>query len=179
MAAKRKNLFLYLALACFLGIILIFIFDGYIGVYDRLVMDTGQYLQTIESDQWAQTDRFAGVFSVSIERGGRVDFTYTVENHRFSEYRADIGITLWQNKAQIGDIGFIPDEPLIIPAFGKKELAWSINAAGIIPAGYPVEQNYIVNVKINRGDIVREVSVYIQASPTIIKTVPAPEVPTR
>jgi hypothetical protein len=179
MKVKRHNLFLYLALACFLGIILIFIFDGYIGVYDRLVMDTSRYLQTVESDQWEQTDRFSGIFSVSIERDGRIDFTYTVENHRFSEYTADIGITLWQNKAQIGDIGFIPDEPLMIPAFSKKELSWFIEATDIFPAGYPVEQNYIFNVKINRGDIVREVSVYIQASPTIIKTVPAPEVPTR
>jgi hypothetical protein len=179
MKVKRHNLFLYLALACFLGIILIFIFDGYIGVYDRLVMDNGRYPQTIEYEQWEQSDRFSGILSVSIERDGRIDFTYTVENHRFSEYTADVAISLWHNQAQIGDIHFIPDEPLIIPAFDKKELAWSIEATDIIPAGYPVEQNYIVNVKINRGDIVREASVYIQASPTIIKTVPAPEVPAR
>ncbi len=174
MAIKHNSLFLYLALVCFVGIILIFIFDGYMGVYDRLVMDNNQYIQTVESDQWARQDKFGGIFSVSVERGGRVDFTYTVENHRFSEYMADIEITLWQNKAQIGDIHFIPDEPLVISAFDKKELTWSITPDNIIPPGYPVEQNYFVNMKIKRGDIEREVNLSVYASPTIIKTVPAP-----
>ena len=36
MAAERRNLFLYLTLACFLGIIAIFIFDGYVGIYDTI-----------------------------------------------------------------------------------------------------------------------------------------------
>ena len=51
MTVKHKNIFLFLALACFVGIILIFVFDGYIGVYDRLVMDNHLYLQTVEYDQ--------------------------------------------------------------------------------------------------------------------------------
>jgi hypothetical protein len=171
MTAKHNNLFLYLALACFVGIILIFVLDGYLGVYDRLVMDNNQYIQTVESDQWTQTERYSGILSVSVERGGRVDFTYTVQNHRFSEYADSVDVSLWYNKVKTADL---LSRQLSIPAFDKEELAWSITANDIIPAGYPAEQNYIVNIKINRGDIEREVNVIVQASPTIIKTVPAP-----
>jgi hypothetical protein len=177
MTAKHNSLYLFLALACFVGIILIFVFDGYMGVYDTLAMDNGQFQQTVEGDQWARQEKYGGFVSVPVERGGRIDFTYTVENHRFTEYSADIKITLWQNKAQIGDIGFIPDEPLIIPAFNKKELTWSITPDYIIPADYPAEQSYNVNMEIKRGDIVRQVNVNIYASQTAAKTIPLPAPP--
>jgi hypothetical protein len=168
MTAKHKNLFLYLALACFVGIILIFIFDGYIGVYDRLVIDNGQYLQTVENDQWGRTDRFSGISTVTMERGARVDFTYTIENHRFSEYSNSVDISLWHNKEKVADL---LSRQLAVPAFDKEEMTWSINTVNIIPADYPTEQSYNVNIIIKRGDTEREVTIYVSPQ-IIIKPVP-------
>ncbi|GAI56646.1 unnamed protein product, partial [marine sediment metagenome] len=38
----RKNLFLYLTLACFFGLIAIFIVDGYLGIYDTIYVTAGE-----------------------------------------------------------------------------------------------------------------------------------------
>jgi hypothetical protein len=170
MAVKHKNLYLYLTLACFMGIILIFIFDGYMGLYDTLIMDNGQYQQKVEADQWSQPERYGYLASAGVERGGIIDFTYTVENHRFSEYTADVSITLWHNKAKIGDIGFIPDKPTIIPAFDKAELKWSLDTSNIFPEDYPAEQGYNLNMVIRRGEIERKINININPSPYPVKT---------
>ena len=171
MAVKHKNLFLFLALSCFVGIILIFIFDGYIGVYDRLVIDNNQYVQTVEGDQWPQQERFGGIVSVSVERGGRVDFTYTVENHRLSEYSETVEVSLWSNKVKIADL---LSQHISIPAFDEENVTWSINTDDIIPAGFPDEQNYTFNIRIIRGDIEREINIYVYPSAAAIKTIPIP-----
>jgi hypothetical protein len=39
---------LYLALACFAGLIAIFIADGYLGIYDTAYVTAGEYEQEIE-----------------------------------------------------------------------------------------------------------------------------------
>ena len=174
MKAKRNSLYLFLALACFVGIILIFIFDGYIGVYDRLVMDAGGYKQTIESDDWAQQERYGGMVSVGIDANGGIDFTYTVENHRFSAYSGAVDVSLWYNKVKTADL---LARQLSVPAFNQSELTWTINAADLVSANLTTGQSYIFLVRITRGDIERDISVNIYASPAGIKTIPIPAPP--
>ena len=58
MATKRKSLFLYLTLACFLGLIAIFVVDGYMGVYDTFYLTTGEYEQKIGPGSWLKQDRY-------------------------------------------------------------------------------------------------------------------------
>jgi hypothetical protein len=174
MAVKHNSLYLYLALACFVGIILIFIFDGYIGVYDRLVMDNGQYKQTVESDQWAQREKYGNSVSVGTERGGQVDFTYTVENHRFSEYADSVDVSLWYNKVKTA--GLLSTQ-ISIPAFDKKELQWTINTTELVSANFTTGQNYLFNVKIKRKDIEREINVNINVYPDGLKVIPVPAPP--
>ena len=157
MAVKHKNLYLYLTLVCFLGIILIFIFDGYMGVYDNLVIDNGQYKQTVTTDQWAQQERF-GLISTGMDRNGRLDFTYTVENHRFSRYSESLEVYVLYNREKIADLS---NGLLSIAPFSKSEGGWAFNAADIVPADYPVDQNFNVNVVIKRGDITREIFVSV------------------
>jgi hypothetical protein len=171
MAAKNNSLFLFLALACFVGIILIFIFDGYIGVYDRLVMDNLQYKQTVEGDQWAQQEKFGGVVGTSIDRSGQVDFTYTIENHRFSPFTDSVKISLWSNKVETANL---LSEQVSIPAFDKKEFKWTVSAVDILPANYSTGQSYFVSLKIKRNTIERQVNVNVYTSPDTIKMIPAP-----
>jgi hypothetical protein len=165
MTAKRhNNLFLFLALACFLGIVIIFIADGYMGLYDTLLMDTGQYKQTITADQWAQPERYGGAFNVGVPSNGNVDFTYTIENHRFSAFDAPIQVTLLYNDINIKDV---LSQEIAVPAFGKQELKWSINAANLYSANMTVGQSYNYNLQIKRGNITREVILNVYASGTI------------
>ncbi len=160
MAVKHKTLYLFLALACFLGIILVFVFDGYIGVYDSLVMDTGQFPQKIEADQW-QTERFGYLVSMGVERGGRIDFTYTVENHRFSAYEADVDVSLWFGEEKLSDL---TSGQISAGAFNNGELKWTLETAGLVPDGYPEDQSYNVDLIINRSGIERRI--YVNISPS-------------
>ncbi|MFC1942637.1 hypothetical protein ACFLWU_05415 [Chloroflexota bacterium] len=161
MAAKRNNLFLYLTLVCFVGIILIFIFDGYLGVYDTVVLDNGQYSQKIETDQWSQ-EKYDYRASTGVERGNQVEFTYTVENHRFSGYSADVEVSFLHNDEIISDpiVDVITAE-----AFGMDEMKWILDADAFVPADYPSEQQYIVNVLVKRDNVQREVLVNISGLP--------------
>jgi len=168
---KRNNVFLFLALACFVGIILIFIFDGYIGVYDSLVMDNGQYKQTVAADQWAQQAKYGGIVSVGVDQNSQVDFTYTIENHRFSAYTGSLDVSLWYNKVKKADL---LSKQLSIPAFDKEELNWAINPMQVVSANFTTGQNYIYNIKIRRGNIERDINVNIYFSSNGIKIIPPP-----
>jgi hypothetical protein len=168
MAAKRKNLFLYLTLACFLGIILIFIFDGYMGLYDSLEMDTGQYRQTIEADQWSRQEKYSYLSSIGVERGGSIDFIYKIKNHRFSQYSDFVEASLWRNDEKITDI---MSETLSVKSFDEKELTWSLNTAELVPGDIPAELNYNLFIVINRGEVEREIMIDIYPSPYPIRPV--------
>lgn len=50
MAIKRKTAHTYLTRAHFLGIIAIFIVDGYMGIYDTIYATSGEYERKIEPD---------------------------------------------------------------------------------------------------------------------------------
>lgn len=171
MAVKHRNLYLYLALACFVGIILIFVFDGYMGVYDSILMDNGQYQQRVETDQWAEPERYGYLASMGVERGGRIDFTYTVENHRFSGYKDTVAVSLWYGQEKISDI---VTETISAGAFDNAELKWSLDTSRLVPEDYPAEQSYNVNMVIQRGDIERRININVNPSPYPVKTIPAP-----
>ena len=170
MAVKHNNLYLYLTLACFLGIILIFIFDGYMGVYDTIVMDNGQYQQRVEADKW-QTEKYGYLAMMIVERGGRIDFNYTVENHKYSAYSTDIKVSLYYGQEKLADL---LTGTITAGAFNKGDTKWSLNASNIVPQDYPAEQSYNLNIIIRRGEIERKINININPSPYPAKAIPAP-----
>jgi hypothetical protein len=171
MAGKYKTIYLLLALACFLGIIAIFVFDGYMGVYDTLRIDNGQFPQTIATEQWQQQEEFGYPPTVSLDRDRSVNLTYIVENHRFSTYSADVAISLWDGADKVGDVAA---GRVSADAFGSGELTFTMNAGGYIPADYPPETSYNLIMLIERGGVERRVSVYINPGPPKTITIQPP-----
>lgn len=169
MAVKHKTLYLYLALVCFIGIILIFVFDGYMGVYDTLIMDNGQFQQKVEADQW-DMDRYGGLAGTNMERGGRINFTYKVENHRFSSYKSDIQISLYYQQQKVSDIF---SGEIEAAAFKEGTIDWSLGAGEIIPADFPSDQAYSAYLLLKRGDVEHRINIYVSPSYPV-KTVPVP-----
>jgi hypothetical protein len=165
MAAKKHNsVFLFLALACFLGIVIIFVADGYMGLYDSLLLDTGTYQQNITADQWARPERYGGSFNVGAPSNGKIDFTYTVENHRFSGYNAPLQVSLLYNDVNIKNV---LSQEINTPAFGKQIFQWTIDSASLVTTNFTAGQNYYFNVDIKRGNITREVILNIYAAGTV------------
>ena len=164
MAAKRRNLFLYLTLACFFGLIAIFIVDGYMGIYDTLYITTGEREQKIEADVWLRQDR---AWSTGVNRGEKVFFRYEVDNRQFSSYTANVEVSLWRSQEKVRDV---IAQPMEIGSFEKEQLEW---AMGRIPQDIPPEQGYQYTVIIKRGEIERRIIVNVNPSPYPLKPIPA------
>lgn len=171
---KHKNLYLYLALACFLGIVLIFVFDGYMGIYDTLQITSREFPQKIEADQWSQQVRYGYLPSTNVEWGGQVSFTYEVDNRQFSAYVADINVSVWHNQEKVRDLMV---QRMSINPFDKGQLEWVVDTSELLPKDSPPEQGYQYTVVIKRGDLERKVIVNINPtlSPPKI-AIPAPTV---
>ena len=86
----RRNLFLYLVLACFVGIIAIFVVDGYLGIYDTVNVTAGEREEKAEPDFWIRQD---WVWTIGVNWGEKTSFRYEVDNRQFSSYTAQIACT--------------------------------------------------------------------------------------
>ena len=166
----RRYLFLYLTLACFFGLIAIFIVDGYIGIYDTLYITAGEQPQTIEPDEWLRQG-MVWKQGVNVNWGEKVFFRYEVDNRQFSSYTADIEASVWRSQQKIHDL---ISQPISIDAFAKGQLEWEIDTAELLPGDIPPEQSYEFTVIIKRGEIERNIIVYINPTPYPIKPAPIP-----
>ena len=157
----RKNLFLYLTLACFVGLIAIFVVDGYFGVYDTLYVPMGEREEKIEADQWLQWSEWG---RAEVAWGEKAFFSYEVDNRQFSTYSANIAVSVWHSKEKVRDL---ISQEISIPAFDKGQLEWVVDTTGLLPGGAP-EQGYEFTVIIKRGEIEREIIVYMYPLPAKI-----------
>ncbi|HEY50870.1 MAG TPA: hypothetical protein G4O20_03595 [Dehalococcoidia bacterium] len=169
MTARRRNLYLYLTLVCFFGIIAIFIVDGYMGIYDTMYITAGEIEQRIEPEARPRVDP---IWSTGIARGEKAFIRYEVDNRRFSAYEADIEVSVWRMQNKVSDV---LSQHLVIEAFDKAEVEWEIDTAELLPPDAPAEQSFDYTLTIKRGEIERNIILYINPSPSpAIKTVPAP-----
>lgn len=158
MTVKHKYLYLALALVCFLGIILIFIFDGYMGLYDSFRINNGEYPLEIEPDYWVRQDVYWGY---NIEWGGTANFTYEIDNRRFSGYSSGINVSFWDGDNKIDDL---LSQPVEVDSFGKWQTAWVLDTSDYLPADSS-DQNYNFTLLVRHGDIERRI--IINVSPVL------------
>jgi hypothetical protein len=168
MTTKRRNLFLYLTLVCFFGLIAIFIVDGYMGVYDTVYITAGEREQKIESDIWQRGDKF---WSSGVNRGEKAFFRYEVDNRQFSGYAADIEVSVWRMQEKVRDV---ISQPLVVAPFDKGQLEWVLDTNELLPSDAPPEQSYEYTIIIKGGEIERNVILYINPVPYPAKPVPVP-----
>lgn len=162
----RKKLFLYLTLACFFGLIAIFIADGYLGIYDTIYVTVGEREEKIEADFWLRQSPIKPVgvknaYYVSANWEEKIFFRYEVDNRRFSSYTADIEVAVWHSQEKIYDL---VSQHIQIGAFDKEQLEWVLDTAEFLPSDVPPEQSYEFTVTIKRGQVERNIIVYINPS---------------
>jgi len=168
MATKRKNLFLYLTLACFVGLLAIFVVDGYLGVYDTLYLPAGEREQKIEADDWSS---WAEWERAEVGWGEKAFFRYEVDNRQFSTYSADVEVSVWHSKQKVRDL---LSQQMSIAAFDKGQLEWVVDTAELLPSGISSEQGYEYTVIIERGEIERKIIVYMYPLVYPVKPAPVP-----
>ena len=167
----RKNLFLYLALACFLALIAIFVADGYLGIYDTIYVTAGEREEVIEPDFWLQPISYEYPYYVSAEWGQKVFFRYEIDNRQFSSYSTVVGASVWQENEKLIDLF---SEAKSIAPFDKVSVEWTLSTEEL---GQPVvgaSNQY--TVKISYGEVERRMVVdfYYPMEPVYPKVVPPP-----
>jgi hypothetical protein len=153
---KNKLLYLILAIACFIGIILIFFFDGYVGLYDTLTMSSGEQSQSITFAQMSNSTRDGYAPQLYPNNSGNVSLNYEIDNRHFSAYQSDIVVSIWHNQVKVADIftGTVD-----VGAFKKDAVTWNIDTRDYISQDANDGISYTLEIK--RGDILRKVIFFV------------------
>jgi len=154
MTAKgKRNLYLFLAIACLLGIVAIFVVDGYLGIYDTIYITTGEQEMTIEPEYWS--GRYPGAREASYYMGAnwgeKVFFRCEVDNRRCSSYPTFIQASLWKENEKIIDL--FSEDKLIGP-FDKATVEWTLDSEELESHGFDIGE---YTVKIGREGIERRI----------------------
>ena len=154
----RKNLFLYLALACFLALTAIFVFDGYLGIYDTLYLTTGERQEVIEPDDWLDQRPTPYGYEIdyylSAEWGQEVFFRYEIDNRRFASYSTRFEASLWQENERLLDL---LSKEQSIGSFDKVTMEWALPTEDLEEPVRGTSEQY--TVKITYGEMERKIIV--------------------
>jgi hypothetical protein len=167
---KRKYRYLYIAIACFVALVAIFVVDGYMGIYDTVYVTVREYTQEIEADYWLQEYSYytpapgegdgVGVVycCVSATAGENIHFSYEIDNHEFSTYSANTSASIWQQNEKITEL---LSEDISVPSFGEAVVEWQLSTEDLENTEFigPTEQNQYAQctLRINHGDVDRRI----------------------
>lgn len=154
---QRKNLYLFLTIAFFLAIIAIFVFDGYMGIYDTVSITTQEREDIIEPEFWLRDDYSQYTWA---EEGQDIYFRYELDNRRFSTYSADVEAAVWFGETKHSDL---ISQAVAIGGFNKAELEWTIDTAALRPADIPENQDFEFSVIIKRDGVERRIIVHVSS----------------
>ena len=161
----RRHLFLFPTLACFFGLIAIFFVDGYMGIHDTLYVTVEEHEQQIEFSGQRQN-----LETVHVNWGEKVKFRHKVDNSQFSSYTTDVEVSVSHNEKKVHDL---TTKPLSVDGFESGQLEWVIDSKELLPESIPPEQGRAYTVLFKRGDIEREIIIYINPPTYPAKPVPA------
>lgn len=139
-----RYLYLGLALACFAGILGIFIVDGYLGVYDILYVTYDEYERKIEFDsQWIPENEET-YYGGEITFGKPAYFRYQIENRTFSSYEDQVTVSVWEGSNKLVEL---VDKQVKIASFSDAVVDWTLTsdelAKGVISEEY---SNYTLRI---------------------------------
>lgn len=144
---QPKNLYLGLTIAFFLALIAIFVFDGYMGLYDTVTVTAQERENTIEPDQWLREDYS---YYTWVEEGETLYFHYELENRRFSRYETEVEAAVWfgESKQEV-----LLAESVSLDAFDKEEFSWSVDPAALRPTETSADYDFEFSVIITRDEV--------------------------
>ena len=153
----RRNLYLGLSIACFLSVIALYFFDGYMGLYDTLTLNAGKYEQKVELYQWLWG---GGAYPADIRWGEKGFFHYEVDNRQFSTYSADVEVSVWHGGEKMRDL---LSQHISVGAFDKVGLEWTLDTVELESCAPKEYSYYEYAVIISRGEAERKLRFYIRS----------------
>lgn len=164
MATEGRFRYLYLALACFVGLVTTYFVDGYMGIYDTLYITAGEREQKIELYHWLKG---GGAWTGGAEWGKKAFFSYEIDNRKFLSLSTDIEISLWHNQEKVRDL---VSQHLEIAPFDTAKLEWLLDTLELEPGGTPsLIQPYKYSVVVKSDKMERELNFYIYTPPPSVQ----------
>lgn len=164
MATEGRFRYLYLALACFVGLVTTYFVDGYMGIYDTLYITAGEREQKIELYHWLKG---GGAWTGGAEWGEKAFFSYEIDNRKFLSLSTDIEISLGHNQEKVRDL--VPQRLEIAP-FNAAKLEWLLDTLELEPGGTPpLIQPYKYSVVVKSDKTERELNFYIYTPPPSVQ----------
>ncbi|MFH1638709.1 MAG: hypothetical protein ABIB93_00055 [Chloroflexota bacterium] len=163
----RKNLFLYLALACFAAILAILVSRGYLGVFDTVQITTRGNQTALKPDETGLRFPQSTIYATW---GEKISFVYELENRQFSPYETRIEATL-KDESQHDPLVLFSQDKKMAP-FQKLEMVWSISPEVLETRGFR-EGQYTIEVK-RAGVVQKTILVYYSPEPKPPYYVPVP-----
>ena len=154
MAKMTKNLYLYLALVCFAGILAILVADGYLGVYDTVYITFGEREQTIEAYSWQEPWVKEQGYSIGTSWGEAISFKYKIDNRTFSTYEADVEASVWKSGVKIMQL---LDERVSVAPFKAITVDWKLRAEDLGEVGLAAGESREYTVRIGLGEVERRI----------------------
>ena len=146
----KRNL--YLAIACFIGIIAIFV-NGYLGIYDTIYITNGEQERTIEPEDW----QYSETPCIWADWGEKVFFRYELDNRRFLSYSTSIQASMWKENEKMLDL--FPSEDKLIKPFDEAMVEWTLDSKELQSQGFYVGNYTEYTVKIERNGVERRIIV--------------------
>jgi hypothetical protein len=176
LAAKGvRNLYLYLALVCFAGVLAIFVVDGYLGIYDTLYITGQEHEQVIEPDYWQQPWVKESGYTTGTRKGEPVYFRYKIDNRTFSTYSSGIEASVWKGGEKIMQM---LDEDIQVASFEDVILDWALRVEDLEKAGFVVGEYGEYTVRISLGEVERKIILsYYPEVPGYPEKIPPQPVP--
>ena len=143
---SKRNLYLYLAIACFIGIIAIFV-DGYLGIYDTIYITTGEWERTVGE----------AYYSIRADGDEKVVFRYELDNRRLLSYSTSIQASVWKENEKVLDL--FSQDKLIIKPFDKAMVEWTLDSEELQSQGFYAGNYTEYTVKIERNGVERRIGV--------------------
>jgi hypothetical protein len=168
MVRKPKRLFLYLAIACFAGLVAIFIVDGYMGIYDTIHITVGEREEEIKASYWERSDVSWWLTASASEK---ISFSYRIDNNQLSEYSTHIEVSVWQENEKVIDL-FSQD--VSIARLDEATVEWILVKDDLGDTDLETSERTQYTIRINRGDVERRIKVdyYSPEVPLFPKPVP-------
>ncbi|MBA7694313.1 hypothetical protein ES703_102920 [subsurface metagenome] len=160
MVTKRRILYLALTLACLAGLVAIYFFDVYMGIYDTVYITADDKQSSIEVYQWL---RGQGSSAAGTRWGEEAKFEYEIDNRQFATYSANIKVSVWHNQEKVGDL---VSQNITVAPFSKDRLKWVLDTVELEPSGAPPAfEAYKYTVIIENNQLERRILWYITHPP--------------
>jgi hypothetical protein len=150
MSIRQRNIYLYLTVAFFLALIAIFVFDGYMGIYDTVTITTAEREDIVEPEFWLRSDDQHGYYYTWAEEGQTVNFHYELENRCLRNYVAEVEVAVWFSDSRQNTL---VSDALVVRSFDSAEWDWSLKTAALRPVEIPETQDFELSVIIKRNDV--------------------------